>query len=764
MLWWPATHEGTEKPAVSASRRRGSWPTESGEFASRLELASGSVRKLPGFEVDLDVAAVQVASDEFFGQRILDIPLNRPAQRPRPVRTVLAGDLDNPVHHLWRKHDAELAIDEVVVELGDEQPHDSPQVVVGQRLEDDDLVDAVDELGVERALDLTQDHLRDASADLVGIRRLEPQRALLLDEARADVRRHDDDRVLEVHPVAETVGEVAVLEHLQQDVEDVRVRLLDLVEQHDRVRIPLHFLGELAALFVPDVAGRRANQLRHRVLLHVLGHVEADQRVVAAEEKVGQGPRELGLSDAGGSKEYEAPNGPGRVFQAGTRPPNRARDRRNRLLLADDTAMQLGFHAQQLVAFVLIDRRHRDAGPLRHHFVDLGLADDHLARARLDRKAFADELQVLARGHLLLAVELRLLEVFLRGGAFPLLDGNAAALVDLAELLAEPRLAQLGAGASLVDEIDRLVGQEPIGDVPVRLIHRRFDRLARVLDVVEVLVAVFHADQDVDRFALTRRVDFDGLEAALERAVLLDVFPVFGRRGRADAADLAAGESRLQDVRGVQRALRGSRPDERVQLVDEDDDVRVVGQLFHDRLEALFELAAIFRAGDDQRDVEGENPLVGEEVRDVAVDDLLRETLDDGGLAHAGFPDEHGVVLGAAAQDLLDAFELVLAADQRVELVLHRRLGQVAAELSEQRRLLHARQRCLLVQELDDVFPDRVQPHPLFHEDGGRHRALLAQDAEQQVLGPDVVVEQTVGFLGRELEDALGLGAEGDLD
>ena len=38
--------------------------------------------------------------------------------------------------------------------------------------------------------------------------------------------------------------------------------------------------------------------------------------------------------------------------------------------------VQLVFHAQQLVAFVLVDRRHRHAGPLRDDLVDLGLADD----------------------------------------------------------------------------------------------------------------------------------------------------------------------------------------------------------------------------------------------------------------------------------------------------------------------------------------------------------------------------------------------------
>jgi hypothetical protein len=123
-----------------------------------------------------------------------------------------------------------------------------------------------------------------------------------------------------------------------------------------------------------------------------------------------------------------------------------------------------------------------------------------------------------------------------------------------------------------------------------------------------------------------------------------------------------------------------------VQLVDEDDDVRVVGQLLHDRLEALFELTAVLRAGDDQRDVEGEDALVGEEVRHVAVDDLLRQAFDDRRLADARLADEHGVVLGAAAQHLLDPFELVLAADQRIELVLHRRFGEVAAELGQQRR------------------------------------------------------------------------------
>ncbi len=465
-----------------------------------------------------------------------------------------------------------------------------------------------------------------------------------------------------------------------------------------------------------------------------------------------------------GPEEHEAADRPVRVLQPGPRTADRARHRRDRAFLADDALVEVLLHAQQLVAFVLIDGRQRHAGPLGDDLVDLLLADGHAARARLDVELLAHELQVLARADFLLAVELRLLEILLRDRVLHLLDGDADAAVDLAELFAVARLAQLGARAGLVDEIDRLVGQEPIGDVAARLVHRGLDGFARVLDVVERLVPILHAEQNLDRLALGRRIDLDGLEAALERTILFDVLAVFGRRRRADAADLAARQRRLQDVGRVERAFGRTRAHQRVQLVDEHDDVRVVRELLHDRLEALFELPAILRARDDQRNVQRENALVGQEVRHVAVDDLLRQPFDDRRLADAGLADEHGVVLGAAAEHLLHALELVVAPDQRVELVLHRRLGQVAAELGEQRRFLDARQRGLLVQQLDDVFAHRVEAHPLFHEDGRRHRTLFAQDAEQQMLGADVVVQQPIGFFGGKLQHALGFRAERDLD
>ena len=61
----------------------------------------------------------------------------------------------------------------------------------------------------------------------------------------------------------------------------------------DRVRLAAHGLGELAALVVADVAGRRADEPGHGVLLHVLRHVDLDHRVLVAEQELGERAREL---------------------------------------------------------------------------------------------------------------------------------------------------------------------------------------------------------------------------------------------------------------------------------------------------------------------------------------------------------------------------------------------------------------------------------------------------------------------------------------
>ena len=80
------------------------------------------------------------------------------------------------------------------------------------------------------------------------------------EELRSQVAGEHEDRVAEVDRAPLAVGETPVVEHLQQDVEDVGVGLLHLVEQDDRVGATPHGLGELAALLVTDVSRGRTDQ------------------------------------------------------------------------------------------------------------------------------------------------------------------------------------------------------------------------------------------------------------------------------------------------------------------------------------------------------------------------------------------------------------------------------------------------------------------------------------------------------------------------
>ena len=106
----------------------------------------------------------------------------------------------------------------------------------------------------------------------------------------------------EIGLAAVVVGQRAVIHDLQQQVEHIRMRLLDFIEQQHAVRMLVDRLGQQAALIETDIARRRADQARHRMPLHVFGHVEAHQFHAHGD---GQLTRHFGLADAGRTGEQE---------------------------------------------------------------------------------------------------------------------------------------------------------------------------------------------------------------------------------------------------------------------------------------------------------------------------------------------------------------------------------------------------------------------------------------------------------------------------
>src|SRR5262249_50093349 len=156
------------------------------------------------------------------------------------------------------------------------------------------------------------------------------------------------DRVLEVHRATLAVGEAAIVEHLEKDVVDVRMCLLDFVEEDDRVRPPPNWLGGLTTFFVAHVSRRRAGWTTHGGLVVELAHVEPEHRALVVEQELGDRARELGLADAGGPEKHEAPDRALLVAEPRARTTHGVRHSEKRLLLSDDARAQSLLHPKEL--------------------------------------------------------------------------------------------------------------------------------------------------------------------------------------------------------------------------------------------------------------------------------------------------------------------------------------------------------------------------------------------------------------------------------
>ena len=119
-------------------------------------------------------------------------------------------------------------------------------------------------------------------------------------------------------------------------------------------------------------------------------------------------------------------------------------------------------------------------------------------------------------------------------------------------------------------------------------------------------------------------------------------------------------------------------------LVDEEDYVAVgFHHLVDDRLEAFLKLALVLGTCDQRSHVEGVDLLVLQVFRHVAAHYPLCEAFDDGGLACARLADEDRVVLRPSAEDLQHAANLLVTANDRVELAVAGRVVEVDGVFAE---------------------------------------------------------------------------------
>ena len=158
---------------------------------------------------------MQVAGEDGAGNERLGVALQVALERTRAVdRVIPVGDDERlgGVGHL----EVQRAVSQAAAKGGDEVVDDVRQVVARERTEHEDLIQTVEELRPESAAQLALHALTRVRGDLA-VRADAVEQVLA-----AEVRREDDDRVLEVHRAALAVRDAAVVEDLQQDVEHIR--------------------------------------------------------------------------------------------------------------------------------------------------------------------------------------------------------------------------------------------------------------------------------------------------------------------------------------------------------------------------------------------------------------------------------------------------------------------------------------------------------------------------------------------------------------
>ncbi len=343
------------------------------------------------------------------------------------------------------------------------------------------------------------------------------------------------------------------------------VGLFNLIKQHHRPGAAADLLGELAPLLMAHIARRGAHQPGRGVLFHILGHVEADQGVLASEQRRRQRPAQLRFAHPGGAQEEKRPDGAVGLLQPHPATADGGGHGGHRPVLPHHPAVKLPLQLQQAARLPLGDGLQGNPSPLGQHRRDL-----------LPAQLMGGPALLAA----LLAVKLPA-EVLLRvpenGRPLKILHGNGLGLLPgrpLRPFGQRPQrdgnlLLHPHPGRPLVDEVDGLVGQKPVRQIALGQLHRRLNGL--VGDGQPVVILVPAAQPPEDGLGLLRGglCHLHRLKAALQGGVLLNILAVLLQGGGPHYLDFPPAQGGLEDVGRVDGPLGGPRPHDVVQLVQE---------------------------------------------------------------------------------------------------------------------------------------------------------------------------------------------------
>ncbi len=463
--------------------------------------------------------------------------------------------------------------------------------------------------------------------------------------------------------------------------------LLYLIEKHYRIRTAAHLLGQLSTLFVTHISRRSADKPRHSELLHILAHIDAYQRIGRIKQVFRKLLRQMRLAYTCRSEKHEGTYRLVRIFQTYAVALYSLHYLAYSFILTDDGILESRPHLFQTLPFGLRNALSRHTGHHRHHLGHLVLINRLAVLLKIlfpfQTRLIESYLELLLR----IAVLRRTLKIMLTGRHQLVVGRFGYRILEGSDLIGHCYIGDMHPRSGFVKRIDGLVGECPVGDIPLCQTHACLQRLLRIADIMVHLILVLDVMQYRQSFLWRCRLHHHLLEAAFESAVLLDILAILVQSRRTDALYLATRQRRLEQIGRIHRTGRITGSHDSVKLIDKQYHIAVFSQLVEYSLNTLLKLTAILRAGHKRSHVERYHPLAEQHTRHLALHYPKSQPLDYRTLTHTGLTYQHRIVLFATAQYLRQTLYLHLTANHRIQTILLGGTCHVVAEFVEHRSI-----------------------------------------------------------------------------
>ena len=178
---------------------------------------------------------------------------------------------------------------------------------------------------------------------------------------------------------------------------------------------------------------------------------------------------------------------------------------------------------------------------------------------------------------------------------------------------------------------------------------------------------------------MTGFLNIDPLETPCQRRIFFNILSVFFIGRCAYDTQLAAGKRRFQNICGIQRTFRAAAcTNQGMKFVNEQHNISMLLHRSDDTLHPFFKFAAVFRSRNQHGEIKRIDLRSKQHGRYISVRNPLSKPFRDGRLAYARFAEQQRVILGFLSKNLNHGIQFLLASNQRLKLMTHGCLCQIA--------------------------------------------------------------------------------------